>query len=206
MRTYICFIFLVSFSVVTSQKIVKKSILDSNISTIQINGSNCYKVEIITKAIKEVIVEATIDGEYRKDLVLNIKQEGTSINVSAGFQPIFENPNDKLSAHKVVSIDLKISVPLNKNIYVLGTNSNVFSSGVYREFDVFLSDGQCSLTDITGRINIQTQSGDILVEKSSGSFITKSKYGEIKKDIIPKGYSQFYLITTTGNIRLKKMK
>ena len=206
MRTYICIFFFIIFSVATSQKIVKKSILNPIISTIQIDGSNCYKVEIITKAIEEVLVEAIIDGEYRKDLVLNIKQKGTSVNVSAGFQPTFENPNDKLSAHKVISIAVKISVPLNKSVYVLGTNSNVLSSGMYKELHVSLMDGQCSLKDITGRINIKTQSGDILVEKSSGSFVAKSKYGEISKDILPKGSSQFYLTTTTGNIRLKKMK
>lgn len=205
MRTYISIFFLVFFSVVNSQKIVKKSILSPSISTVHIDGANCYTIEIIAKAIKDVIVEAIIDGEYKKDLVLNIKQEDTSINISAGFQPTFENPNDKLSAHKVVSIALTITVPLNKNVYVLGTSSSVISSGVYKELGVSLDDGHCSLANVTGRIKIQTQSGDIIVEKSSGNFIAESKYGEINKDIMPKGNSEFYLTTTTGNIRLKKM-
>ncbi|WP_298487972.1 hypothetical protein [uncultured Maribacter sp.] len=189
-----------------SQKVVKKSILNSAISTIEIDATNCYKIEVVTTDGNEVILEALIDGEYQKDLLLNVSERDASIGIKTEFQPVFVSPNDKLSAHKVVSIALKIMLPKDKDVLLLGTNSNIVASGTYKSLRVSLEDGICNLSTITGDVFVTTKSGDIIVKNEQGKFITYSKYGKIKKEDFPEGETLFNLTTITGNILLNKVK
>ncbi len=205
-KKFICILILICSFFGYTQKLVKKSIINKNISSVKIDGTNCYLVEIITENRKEVIVEAAIEGEYKKDLIIAIEEEGSSMKINPIFQPVFSNPNDKLSAHKVVSIALQVTIPKSMQVSFLGTSSTFVASGDYKKLQVSLKDGLCELSNISGEINVETQSGDILVKKAAGNFVLNSTYGKVQKEIMPRGDSQFYLTTNTGNIRLKKMK
>ncbi len=194
------------FFVGLSQKVVKKSILNSSISTIEIDAANCYKVEVLTTDNNQIVVEAKIDGEYQKDLLLSVIEKENSIGIKTDFQPVFTHPNDKLSAHKVISITLKIMLPKNKNVMLLGTTSNIIASGDYKSLKVSLEEGYCNLLKIKGEIFVTTKSGDITVENKMGKFVTYSKYGKIEQDTFPEDNSLFNLTTITGNILLNKIK
>lgn len=188
------------------QKKIKKALIDHTTSLIQIDTDNCYNVEIRTSDSHEIVVEAVIDGEYKNDLVIRIEEKGIGALISAGFQPNFLNPNDKLSAHKTISISLKISLPEQKNVQVFGTNGNVDITGMYRDLKVTLDDGRCILNQVTESVEIITQSGEIIMYGESGVINAKSKYGKIVKDSIPTGNDHFNLSTTTGNILIRKTK
>ena len=204
MRIFIILFLTLNF--LTAQKVVKKSIIDTSISSYQIDASNCFSINIQTVDTDEIVVEATIDGEYRNDLVLNVKEEGTSVVVSAGFQPNFKNPNDKLSAHKVVSIALEIQLPEYKNVRIFGTNSNIKVTGFYENLKITLNDGYCQLSRVEGKANVTTQSGDIIVKSKSAEISANSKYGKIATNLIPNGNTKYNLNTVTGNILLKRIE
>lgn len=204
MRFFILLFFTLNF--LTAQKVVKKSIVDSSISSFQIDASNCFKINILTSDTDEVVVEATIDGEYRKDLLLNVNEEGSTVLVSAGFRPNFENPNDKLSAHKVVSIALEIQLPAQKNVRVFGTNSNIQATGAYEKLKITLNDGASNLKSVEGRAEVTTQSGDIIVETEAAEILSNSKYGKVDENQIPTGNNKYTLNTVTGNILLKRIE
>ncbi|WP_273568372.1 DUF4097 family beta strand repeat-containing protein [Maribacter halichondriae] len=152
----------------------------------------------------EVVVEALIDGEYKNDLLLSFREEGKTLHVGAGFQPSFNNPNDKLSAHKVVSISLKVMLPQFKEVQVFGTNCNVAAKGEYKKLDITLADGDCHLSEVSRSVHVKTQSGDISAKISKASIDAVSKYGTVEKDNISDGPNELYLATTTGNIVIKK--
>lgn len=204
MRFFLLLLF--TFNFLAAQKVVKKSMVDRKISSFQIDVSNCFEVHVGTADTDEIVVEATIDGEYKKDLLLNVKEEGTTVMVDAGFQPNFENPNDKLSAHKVVSIALEIKLPVYKNATIFGTNCNVQVSGVYESLEVTLNDGAGSLDQVVGIAEITTQSGDIYVRSKAASILGNSKYGKVVGDEIPSGDNKYILNTVTGNIRLQRIE
>jgi len=204
MRIFIFLLF--TLNSLTAQKVVKKTIVDSTISSIQIDTANCFEVEVNTGSSDEIIVEAAIDGEYRRDLVLNVREEGTSVFVDAGFRQDFENPNDKLSAHKVVSIALAIKLPEHKIVRIFGTNTNVTNAGVYEDLKITLNDGTTYLNQVAGIVEVTSQSGNIFVESKSAEIYTKSKYGVINGDLIPKGNNKYVLNTVTGNIHLKRIE
>lgn len=179
-------------------------ILADNINLIQVNTSNCFNVELNTNLGKEINVEAEIEGEYVKDLDLEVRIVGSTILIEAGFVPSFENPNDKLSAHKVVSILLKLTIPSYKNVEIYGTNSRVVVNGKFKELNISLSDGVCELNNIQGNAFVKTQSGTIKVLANAAIIKAESKYGIVELNPIPLGISNYELHTVTGNIELSK--
>lgn len=203
------FSFLLGFFAIVqlhSQKLVKKALVNPQIQFIQIDSKFCYQVNLITSRTDEVVVEASMEGEYSKDLVITIEEQGMNMQVSARFQPNFTNPNDKLSAHKVISIALDVKLPEYKNVFIYGTNSNVRANGKYKKLKVKLSDGRCHLNNVIENVEVNTQKGDIFLITSSGSVVAKSTYGKVFKEDIPFGDNQFVLNTIEGEIRLKKTK
>lgn len=199
-------IFFLVTSFLTAQKVIEKSIKNTRITTVQIDASNSFETNIKNSDTDIMTVSAIIDGEYKNDLVLNVIEDGTTVEVSAGFESNFKNPNDKLSAHKVVSIALEIRIPKNKNVNVYGTSCNVTVNDAYNELKVTLNDGNCSLYNVSSSANILTQSGNIWIEAEAATIDCKSKYGIIEGEIIPNDNNQYYLRTVTGNILLNRIE
>lgn len=195
---------MLSVNFLSAQKMIKKSLVDASIDVINIDVSNCFKMKVETNEGEEMILEATIDGEYRKDLLLNIKKEASTLRVNSGFTPNFKMPNDKLSAHKVISIALKISVPRYKNVSVYGTSCNVEATGNYRNLKITLNDGTCSLDHVSESVSVLTQSGNIHLNTASAEITAESKYGQVLSEIIPKGNNRYSIATITGDIVIKK--
>ncbi len=205
-RVLFFFGLLVSLQSLTAQKLVKKTLLKDNISKIQIDVGNCFEIDLATSDLQELIIEAQIDGEYKKDLLLNVTEQGSTIGISAAFQPNFINPNDKLSAHKVISIALKVLLPEHKTVHVFGTHCNVSATGVYELLNISLNDGRCDLVGVSENVEVVTQSGPISAFYEKAKVTAKSKYGKIIGPDSNSGNGQYDLRTVTGNILLKRVE
>ncbi len=200
------FALLLVSQLLSAQKLAQKKLINSATTAVQIDLSNCYELQLETSDTNEMIVEARIEGEYEKDLALRIVEEGSTLLVGVGFRPNFVNPNDKLSAHKVVSIALKISLPKDKNVIVFGSSSNVAVRGNYETLKVTLNDGSCTMYNVQGQVYVVTQSGTINASAKAAVILSNSKYGSIEKQFIPKGNSQYNFSTVTGNIQLYRIE
>lgn len=187
----------------SGQKVVRKVLLLPHITHIQIDASSLAQVELATISGADLSLRAIIEGEYRKDLAIELIEEGNTLRVNAALQPYFKIPNDKLSAHKVIAISLYIEVPEDKFVSLFGTSAQVTARGIYRELEVVLSDGQCALKDLMDNVRVTTQSGNINLETVSGTINAKTKYGTVKQDKIPEGLSNYHLQSNSGNIRIK---
>ncbi len=204
MKRFFCILFVIGTNFLNAQKIVRKSIIAPTTSYIHIDANNCFQVFMETIDTDEITVEAIIDGEYRKDLVLKIGQEGATAEVSVGFQPNFIAPNDKLSAHKVISVALKIQLPKHKNVQVFGTSSNITATGNYTYLKIFLDDGNCTLDSVAMDAEVITQSGEIRLVNTNAEISAVSKYGKVYGATGPTSNPHFKLITVTGDIHLSK--
>ncbi len=202
-RLLYCFMFCAT-TIMVGQKVVKKSFEISQGTTIQIHANNCFEVRLSTAPTNNMFVEAVMDGEYKSDLTLHTEWKGETLLVTTNFQPNFENPNDKLSAHKVVSIALNITVPAYSKVNIYGLSTNVFATGIYEDLQVTVNDGKCSLREISENIKITTQSGDIYVFGDHANIKAKSKYGKIYDEVFANGNAGLNLSTITGDIHLKK--
>lgn len=204
MKVVLLYIFCFALAVAHGQKLVSKVIANPENQYIFVDTKNCFEVTLKTWSEKKLEVKATIEGEYVKDLVVKIEEKGKDVFVSAGFLPNFINPNDKLSAHKVVSIALDISIPDNTNIQIFGTNTNIMASGNYKDLKVTLSDGHCSLKNILANAEVKTQKGNITLTTESGKILANSQYGKVGTHNIPVGTAKYSLSSVEGNIRLNK--
>lgn len=206
MKAVGCFLLTIVFSQpLLAQKTIVKSIRDKTISAINIDASNCYAIEVNTTEGDEIKVDAALDGEYSKDLAVKMLHDGNTYTVKSGFQPLFTNPNDKLSAHKVVSIVLKVSLPKELKVSVFGTSCDVSATGIYKELEVSLSDGDCMLKEVQGRVIVKTQSGDVYLYARNGRVDAASKYGKVDyENQITASNNQYVLSSVTGNIYINK--
>lgn len=189
---------------IIGQKVLEKTILNPDKHYIQIDTKNCYLVTLCTSKGKELKVEASIEGEYTKDLAVKIEEDGANILVSADFLPNFVAPNDKLSAHKIISIALKVTMPEYCNVNLFGTNSKVAATGKYKHLKISLANGDCALNSVTETIDVKTQKGTIRVVTKEGIIDAESTYGKVKLSKIPEGNSSYKLFSVEGNIYVNK--
>ena len=187
-----------------AQKRVEKKIVDASISTIAIAAESCFQVILSTGPSEEITVEAQMDGEYSADIEVTLVESGNTLQVSAGFSPEFRNPNDKLSAHKVVSISLNILVPEYKSISLFGKNTRVIADGNYRKLAITLADGSCELRNVGEVVQVKTYSGPIVIYEKAAEIVAASKYGKVSNNPIPFGLHKYELHTVMGKIKLHK--
>ncbi len=191
---------------VCCQKTVRKTVLSPATTLVRIDANNCFEVNVGTTQSEAVEVTADLEGEYAEDLLITLREEGSTLSINTNFQPNFKNPNDKLSAHKVVSIRLEISLPPHKNLSIYGSDSNVILNGVYKDVRVILNDGACRLGLHAETITVRSQSGPIYLSVPVESVMAKSRYGQVIGQAEKNGHGRFELITATGDIHLKETK
>lgn len=199
-----CIIIFLSIQMAIGQKIVKKTILNTTDTAIDINTTNCYRVIINTSKTNEIVVEATMAGEYSNDLALNIFEEGNTLLIDTSLNANFELPDDKLGAHKVIAITLDIKIPENLNVNLHGTSSAINAHGTYDNLVVTLNDGKCVLKTSGKKTTVKTQSGTIELFVKSATIQATSNYGKVTSDKIPLGVFEYNLNTITGDIHIYK--
>jgi hypothetical protein len=189
-----------------AQKEVKKTVLDDHVTILQIDASQCYEVVLQTAEYQKdaIVLEGKMDGEYSQDLQMNTSIQGNTMFINTGFRPVFELPNDKLGAHKVVSISLKVMLPEGKKVQVSGTSARVIAHGNFLKLTVALSDGSCVLHHTAPETEVRTQSGSIALFASSGEIEASSKYGQVDQNPIAKGVDRYELKSVTGDIHFHK--
>jgi hypothetical protein len=198
----VCLLIFLTANLLPAQKIVQKSIIDPEIRAISIDAGNSFELSVQTVKGGELVCEAIIDGEYKKDLLLNVRESGKTILISTGFSPDYKKPNDKLGVHKVVSIALKVTMPDLMAVRIFGTSCNVSAEGSYRNLKITLNDGGCVLDRISGSAKVVTQSGTISVTAENAVVEAKSKYGAVRGEPYSTGEHRYDLSSVTGDILL----
>ncbi|MEO0571100.1 MAG: hypothetical protein AAF039_05295 [Bacteroidota bacterium] len=183
-----------------SQKLIEKTLLNPKTRYIQIDGSECFQLVLNTHQSDLLKVEASMEGQYAKDLVIKLEEDGKNIGISVDLLPGFKSPHIKFSVHKVISIVLHVTLPEHMTASVYGTHTNVTGEGTYKDLSITLSDGNCTLYDISGKTSVKTQTGEIVVNKARGVVTTRSIYGKIKKGAIPSGDETYSLQSVEGSI------
>jgi hypothetical protein len=187
------------------QKQVTKTFINPGINAISIDGTRAYEIQLLTGGAQEVLVEARMEGEYGPDLMVLFKESGTTLFIETPFSPNFEMPNDKLGAHKVISLKLKIILPDHQNVFLNAASCQVSASGVFRNLDIVFNDGGCTLTHKAKRTSVTTGSAPITAHLESGVIEARSRYGKVYLQAIPLGDHYLKLYSTLGDITVKSL-
>lgn len=189
-----------------SQRVLSKSIPLKHGQNIHIDADLAFEVYLSSANSYMVSATASTEGEYENDILLNLREEGTDIFIGIGFHPEHRKPNDKLSAHKVFSVSLDITVPESCKVTINGLNARFGISGQYQKLRVGLREGKCILGGVYGDVDVKTDSADIILNTSQGVARAASEYGEIIQEELPLGPAAYELNTKSGNVYIYRVR
>lgn len=185
-----------------AQRHLEKTYLDPSVNAVIISGEQCFQVFVDTAPTQEVVVEADMEGEYQNDVFIQMETLGNTLRIGTDFAPNFEQPNDKLSAHKVLSVKLKIRLPESLKVSLVAGDCQVTAHGSYRELEVKIAGGGCTLYNQSNLTEVNTISGFITAYIPAGQVSAHSGFGEVHMGLVPKGFNRYNLNTTRGTIRV----
>lgn len=187
-----------------AQKRVSKTLLQPHISSIVIDGQQCFDIRVEAVPSDQVVVRAEMEGEYQGDVLVQTETLGNTLHISTVPSPAFQWPNDKLGAHKVLSIRLHVSLPEFQQVRINGAFASLSTQGRFREVDIHLQDGQCELRHQSETTRVTTDAADIYAWVSEGVVETSSRHGRVEVDSLPPGDSRLSLRTRHGDITVRR--
>lgn len=186
------------------QKRVRKTILDPAVESVVIDGSQCHQLSLETADTDQVLVEAEMDGEYQNEVLVFAETLGNTLRIGTGLSPTFEMPNDKLGAHKVLSVKLRVVLPPHQRVTFAAGSCRVETRGNFRDLKIHIAGGLILLAHTADHTEVLTASAPIRAKIGQGQVEAHSRYGHVEQEPIPAGSARFILNSTTGNIQITR--
>ena len=175
----------------------------SAFNEVSIVSDEVFFIKIIAGETSKIKLEAKASGEYCEYVVLDISEEKNKLQIATGYTPYFEAANDKLAAHKVMSIQLELLVPENMAIKVFSKLASFYGEGRFKNAEVILEDGQCVFALFKGNAKIKTRNGNVVVSAKGGVAGTAiSNYGTVINNLPSTGKYKIKVQSVNGDITL----
>ncbi|WGF93365.1 DUF4097 family beta strand repeat-containing protein [Aequorivita marisscotiae] len=129
------------------------------------------------------------------------------LSLKTGFAPFFVLNNDKLAAHKLMAIEVKLIVPETLSLEIKSKLASVAIDGTIKNLAVSLQRGNCFATNFSGNAHLKTTDGTITVyaaDAVGGKAI--STRGKIENNLPPNGKFFIEAESINGNIRMLQTK
>lgn len=202
-RIFLLFFLLIGTTVL-AQKNTQEIIDASGIKQIRIESDEVYRVTVKTAQVTEISIKTHSEGEYFDNILLDSKIENGSLILTSEYPDSLTGGYDKLSAHKVFSLEIEMEVPENMGLSVTSNIASLVAKGNFKAVYANLKQGYCHLLDFNGDAVVNTYNGDILVETNRGIIEASSRHGEVDvPDFLP-GRNPLRLTTIDGNIKVRK--
>ena len=185
-----------------AQKRVRKTILDPSVTSVVIDGTQCYELSLETAETEEVLVEAEMDGEYQDEVLVFVETLGNTLRIGTGLSPTFRMPNDKLGAHKVLSAKLRVVLPSHQRVSFAAGSCRVTTKGTFRDLKIHITGGGCLLAHTAEHTEATTASAPIRAQIGHGQVEAYSRYGQVSLESMPAGSSRYVLNSTSGDIQV----
>ena len=189
-----------------AQTQVTKTIAAAQLTNVAIAVDNIAALTVTTYSGTHIVVEATFEGEYSNDLLITARQAQNKLTLGVQFSPLFEGYNDKLSAHKVVAVQLQVKIPKDKLVSVFGEQCKVTASGVFQFLQVDLHDGNVLLQDYVGEAAITTYNAPIQLSNTAEPLSATAAHGNILGVYTQNKSPRLVLKSYYGNIYLSGTK
>tara|TARA_R100000935_G_C2806176_1_gene152780 strand:- start:196 stop:816 length:621 start_codon:yes stop_codon:yes gene_type:complete len=197
-------IFLFSFFAF-AQKDTSKQLNATGIKSIYINTNEVFKIILKTSSNSDIIsISSHSEGEYFNDIALDTEVRENSIYLSTKFREILRSGFDKLSAHKVFSLEITIEIPENLEVYVNSNIASVEAEGVYDSIQIELNSGYCNLTNFIGNALVNTYKGAITIQTTDATVTAFSRNGKVSLPLVISGKNVIKATSINGNIRVVK--
>ena len=178
----------------------------AKIKRISLAGDEIFKLRLTTGPGKAIVITTNTEGEYYNDISLDTELRDETLFLTSRYRNILQNGYDKLSAHKVFSMEVELEIPQDMMVEVNSNLASVYLSGVYEHVLVQLRNGSCYFEDFKGNAVINTFDGNILGTVQGVSVEANSRNGEVEVSKVLHGNHKMVLTSINGNIKVFETK
>lgn len=188
-----------------TQQQVTREISGSDVTYIQIDTRIASVLKVTTHTSQQAKVILKTEGEFTEEIFLVVQKPSAGVlSIKPAWNPAFKLPDDKLSAHKVVSVLLEVHIPENRRVSIKGGNTLSVIRGVYEKVSVQLEDADCYLEDVIGFLEIVVNKGNIHILNDKATIKATAIHGKVAGKA--KKTNGTYIVATVkrGNVYINK--
>lgn len=191
-------------ALVAAQRDTREIINAEKIERIHIKSDEVYLINITTSENDQIVISTHSEGEYYNEIALETSVNNEELIINTSYPQELTSGYDKLSAHKVFSLEVELEIPEGMEVTVYSNIASLQATGKFKSIFAELKQGYCELLKFSGTAIINTFSGYILVETRSGLIDAKSRNGKVEiPDFLP-GRNPIKLTSIDGDIKVRK--
>ena len=204
MKLHFTIVILLFSLAVSAQKDTSQQLEANGIKSLHIDTDEVFKINIKTIEGDYILISTHAEGEYFNDIALNTEVLGETINLTTQFREILQSGYDKLSAHKVFSLEITLEIPKDLKVFIKSNIAAVEVEGEYDFLQIQLNSGYCNLVNFEGNALINTYNGAINVKTSGATVIASSRNGKVFLPIDFNGNHTIKATSINGDIRVEE--
>jgi hypothetical protein len=204
MKLHFTIVILLFSIAVSAQKDTSQQLEANGIKSLHIDTDEVFKINIKTIKGDYILISTHAEGEYFNDIALNTEVLGETINLTTQFREILQSGYDKLSAHKVFSLEITLEIPKDLKVFIKSNIAAVEAEGEYDFLQIQLNSGYCNLVNFEGNALINTYNGAINVKTSGATVIASSRNGKVFLPIDFNGNHTIKATSINGDIRVEE--
>ncbi|MGB7842078.1 MAG: hypothetical protein WBL21_04765 [Salinimicrobium sp.] len=189
-----------------AQKEVNQILDAGNLNRIVLSSDEIYRISIETAPVHTISIKSQADGEYFNDIRLASKIRGQTLHLKSHFSEALQDGFDKLSAHKVFSMEVKLEIPENMSLEIKSNVASVFLEGDYENILIQLKSGSFYSEKFSGNAIINTFDGNIKLVTSNALIDADTRHGTIELPLSGTGTYKIKLTSINGNIEVSETK
>ena len=206
MKNWLLLFLLISTGIVTAQRDTREILDAEKIQKIRIETDEVFKIEITAGNSPGIKIKTHSEGEYYKEIALQTEIVQEELIITTQYPQILSGGYDKLSAHKVFSLEIEMQVPEGMEISLKSNIASLITHGKFSSVTANLNEGYCQLLNFEGAAVINTFNGNILVETSRGIIEANTRHGKVDIPEFLPGRNPLRLTSIEGNILVRKTK
>jgi hypothetical protein len=146
-----------------SQNLVEKQLDAARFERLIITSDLINTLTITSEATNQIRIVSKVVGENYENVIVTTSEENKTLKIGASYSPFFIAENDKLAAHKVMSVDIELIIPNFLYVEVNTSIASIIVTGNYSNFHAYLENEDCQLDNFLGNASIKTKQGNIRV-------------------------------------------
>jgi len=179
----------------------------ASIQRIFLNLDQVAFVNIRATQTNKIKMKTVSNGEYSQAISFDKQIDKKELRIRSVYDEKLKGGFDKLSAHKVFSIGLALTVPADIKVDISTDITNISMNGVFRSVHIENKFGNCELIDFEGSANIHTFNGHVHIFTQDAKVEAKTKNGGDKNIHRFKREKHFISVRTVdGNIKIQPQK
>ncbi len=187
-----------------SQKQILNTLDSEAVKGIFIDSDEVFEVFVKATESSDFSVSAEVEGETFETLKLNTEVKNGLWHIETGRSLGFRNIDDKLAAHKVLSVVLFIEIPQNKEVWVESNLASVQLTGSFSQINLNLSGGGCTLKEFNGNGIVNTLRGNIIAEVLNTKVSAQSRNGKVSLEQVAAENGSLILKSIDGDISVRQ--